>query len=240
MKQHYGTIAITDIGPEEISKQVITAGAYSLSTLSNIPYVRLLGSTGAQKLFSWNERVVIPDGETARVQNASCHRGDIFINGGFDYASLPARVTVPVTLTRTIGIATGLTVITPAWPVDTRRARKAFLVIAEPLPTTIPNGAAAVVIGRVINHSCETFNEIPSLSAIIPLIGDQPGIGFFNVVPLPPAVQTSFIPLGYGAALTDPMFPHALLDCGIAIIVSDDVETSWSLIPLTGFYVLEY
>lgn len=235
MKQHYGTIAITDLGPNEISDQVITAGAYSLSTLSTCPYVILIGSTGAQKLFSWNERVEIPDGETARVQNASCHRGDIFINGGYDYSTLPARVTIPVPLTAVD--APDFVIITPEYGVDTRRARRAFFTFFQPDITFPPPGGLALVRGKVINHSYNTFSEIP---LVPPPFGPLSGLGFAYPSAIPPLTITPMIPLGYGASYTDSTNPHTLLDCGEVTILGLDDHAAWLAFPLTAFYVLEY
>lgn len=235
MKQHYGTIPITDLGPGEVSKQVITSGFYSLSTLSTCPYVRLIGSTGAQKLFSWNERVEIPEGETALVENASCHRGDIFINGGYDYSTLPARVTVPVPLLAE-SFGEGQIVFRPEYGLDTRRARRAFIAFFNNDPSLIPSSLSfCFVSGRVTNHSFNTRSELPFINPVY----TQTGIGFLNVVELPAATIVPLIPLGYGASMTDPTFPHALLDCAHFTLIAND-DTYWSSIPLTALYVLEY
>jgi len=235
MKQHFGTIPITDLGPNEISNQVITSGAYSLSTLSTCPYVRLIGSTGAQKLFSWNERVEIPNGETARVQNASCHRGDIFINGGYDYSTLPARVTIPVPLT--FVDAPDFVIITPEYGVDTRRARRAFFTFFQPDVTFPPPGGLALVRGKVTNHSYNTGNEIP---LIPPPVGPEAGIGFACPAFIPSLTVTPMIPLGYGASFTDSTNPHTLLDCAEVTILGFDDHAAWLAFPPTAFYVLEY
>jgi hypothetical protein len=236
MKQHFGTIPITDLGPYEISNQVITSGAYSLSTLSTCPYVRLIGSTGAQKLFSWNERVEIPDGETARVQNASCHRGDIFINGGSDYTTLPARVTIPVPVTyEEFDVAVVL--IKPDLGVDTRRARRAFFTFLQPDTTAVQPEGVAIIRGKVTNHSYNTGNEIP---LVIPPVGPDVGIGYACAAFIPPLTITPMIPLGYGASFTDSTNPHTLLDCGEITIVGFNDNAAWLAFPPTAFYVLEY
>jgi hypothetical protein len=238
MKQHYGTIAVGGLNPNEVSDVVLTSGSYSLSTLSTIPYIQLLGPSGAQKLFSWNERIDIPDGETARIQNASCHKGDVFINGGSDYTTLPGRVTVPVPIVRYVG-GGGDIIFIPEYPVDTRRARRAFFVFYSPLDTDDPPvpDAIAVIKGSVINHTHDTGNLI-ALAAFTPPLNNS-GIGYVAVQTLPGLTITPMIPLGYGASFTDSTNPHALLDCAIPYIYADE-ESAWDSFPLTAYYVLEY
>lgn len=231
MKQHYGTIAITDIGPFEESDQVITAGSYCLSTLSTVPYVTFIGPSGSQKLFSWNELVVIPEGETARVKNSSCHRGDIFINGGYDYNTLPGRVTVPVPVVITGGGEAPF-IMTPTFGVDTRRARRAFFTFVNTINFDPGLDATAIITGKILNHSYNTFNEI---SLLIP---PTSGIGFACAAVIPALTAYPMIPLGYGAAATDSTNPHTLLDCGEIYFISTNPD--WSALQPTAFYVLEY
>lgn len=96
---------------------------YSLSVRSNVPYIRLLGGSSSQKVFSWNEQISVPPGEMVTVANDSFHKGDIIINSGApDWSAKPARITVPVPLIRD-----GSSNFLGEFPLDCRRARRAYL-----------------------------------------------------------------------------------------------------------------
>ena len=141
-KQNYGTVRAENVRPRQKAKVrpdgpnlMLSSGWWSLSTLSSVPYVKLLGPSGRQKEFSWNELVEVPEGESAQVFNASYHVGDIVLNGVQDFGAIPARITVPVALQ---DVATGAIItqtpavptnIVTAWRCDTRRARRAFLML---------------------------------------------------------------------------------------------------------------
>jgi hypothetical protein len=234
MKQYFGTIAIADIGPFERSEQVITSGWYSLSSLSTIPYVRLTGSHGAQKIFSWGELVYIPDGETAFVENMSCHRGDIFLNGGRDYSNIPSRITVPVPLV-TIASPFEDTFFTyPQYPIDTRRAKRAYAsldVITSNTPTTI------ITTGKVINHNHNTYNKLQDIITLFPDF--FAGVGYFSTWDIsPPIINYGQFPLGYQANFAPDGNPHNLLDMSSFLLV----YPGGGIITINdcAYYTLEY
>lgn len=240
MPQHYGTIAVGGLNPQEVSDLVLTSGSYSLSTLSTVPYIQLLGPSGSQKLFSWNERIEIPNGETARIQNASCHKGDVFINGGLDYTTLPGRITVPVPFADIVDLGEGNSMMYPDYPVDTRRARRAFLTWWDPAVVigteSLPTSTALVIIkGTVLNHSHSTVNGLTGV--VLPSPVGVGGIGYLSALELAALTITPMIPLGYGAAFTDSTNPHTLLDCAIPYLFFDN---QWTEVPQTAYYVLEY
>ena len=126
-RQPYSTFQAINIAPEAPTNLKLSGGKtipyiYSLGVNSTVPYIRLVGGSSSQKLFSWNEQIVVPPGELVTVANGSYHPGDIFLQSGYDPAAIPARVTVPVAMVVGAG-----PVITPAFKLDVRRARRAFI-----------------------------------------------------------------------------------------------------------------
>jgi hypothetical protein len=231
MKQHYGTLAIGNLGPGAKSDLVLTSGSYCLSSMSTVPYVTFLGSSGSQKIFSWNELVTIPDGETAIIQNVSAHPGDIFINGGHDYSSRPARITIPVALeTKYIE---DIYVIYPRFPVDTRIARRAFFVL--PFDVELNQTVEVAILGNIRNHSHETSNMIAFLQGILPPFN---GIGNLTFVQLETVITYSQIPLGYAAIGDDSFLPHCLLDSAWPVILG--LYPDQFIENRSAYYTLEY
>jgi hypothetical protein len=232
--QKYGTVRITNVRPKQVTEQQLSSGFWSLSTLSTVPYVRLTGPGGFQKLFSWNEIVEVPAGTDAFIENASAHQGDIVINGGTDFGALPARVTVPVPL---VDKATQLpitqdpvapTFIVPLWRCDTRRARRAFLVFGF---VTGDNGNGFAVRGFAQTRSHRTQNSMDAASS---------GVGFSTGYIIPAATQVSIIPLGHQALNgLPPGEPHALLDAGeVEFLFTPGQNETFT--NLSAYYVLEY
>ena len=98
-QQPYSTFHAMDVARDRETNIKLSGGRtipfiYSLGINSTVPYVRLVGSSMGQKLFSWTEQIVVPAGEMVTVANASYHKGDIWIQSGVDPAALPARASV--------------------------------------------------------------------------------------------------------------------------------------------------
>jgi len=122
-EKNFGTYIFRNVQPQQ-KTGILSPGVYTLSTLSNVPYVSVIGRNGKEKLFSWNELIEIEDGAVT-VKNASFHPGDIVLNAGGDYAALPHRTSVTVELLTNVGAG----YIYPAFWVDTRRARAVYVAI---------------------------------------------------------------------------------------------------------------
>lgn len=234
--QRYGTVRATNVPPLAPTDQQVSAGFWSLSTLSTVPYCRLTGPGGFQKEFSWNEIVEVPKGAAAFIENASAHQGDIVLNGGTDYGALPARVTVPFPLvdaTTNIPITVVPVVPTtlrPAWRCDTRRARRAYAVIGL---TTGNLGNGFLVRGFAKTRSHRTVNSMDAASS---------GLGFSTGYIFPAATQVSVLPLGHQTLNgLPPGQPHALLDAGeFEFLFTPGAPNNDVLTTLSTYYVLEY
>jgi hypothetical protein len=130
--QPYSTFSAYRVGPGpdaetplKLSGGKRRAFTYSLSTRSNIPFIQYRGSSAASKIFSWNEPIEVPAGEIVTVYNASYHGGNIIINSGLpEPFTVPPRITVPVP---TLQPVAPLGPFATNWPIDTRRAKRAFL-----------------------------------------------------------------------------------------------------------------
>lgn len=125
--QNFGTFRIGFVQRQTTSTYQLGPGFYSLSSLATVPYVAFKGNQGREKTFSWGEVVEVPKGMLVTVKNASFHDGDIVINGGRDFGVVPTRLTVPVPVT--IVVVEGNFVMTPDFPLDVRRARRAWVVV---------------------------------------------------------------------------------------------------------------
>lgn len=166
---------------------------YQLGVNSTCPFVRLLGGSGSQKLISWNEKIEVAPGTMVTLENASFHRGDIWVNSGWDPSAIPARVTVPVEVNAFAG-----PIFTSAFPCDTRRARRAFL--AGPKGTA---GAASIdIVGEARQRSHSIGNA--------PTEGPNPVPQYGLTISFPPATTIGLIPLGENAGFDDTV--HSLLD----------------------------
>ncbi len=129
--QPYSTFTALDVARDRETPIKLSGGetipyVYSLGINSTVPYVKLLGSSMGQKLFSWTEQIIVPAGEMVTVANGSYHPGDIWIQSGADPSALPARVSIPVGLVQT-QVGKGLFQNVPTFGLDTRRARRAFV-----------------------------------------------------------------------------------------------------------------
>ena len=232
---NFATYKVGLVQPGALSKTQLGPGWYSLSSLSNVPYVTLVGRGGTQKTFSWGELVFIPDGNLVTVKNESLHAGDIYINSGRDFCSKPHRVTVPVQT----AIRAAQSTLEALTPVDVRSARRAYF---STWPTTDANGDAFAwagspfqsifaVGGRRVSGSMETKNGLPN-----GVFGG--GTGYAYQRTLPAFTEYFNLPLGWGALPGDDNTPHTLLDSARPAIIGLPflvVPPQW-----TAFYTLEY
>jgi hypothetical protein len=258
MSQNYATVHELLVPPGKAAPNLrISEGKWSLSSLSNVPFVTLTGM-GFSKTFSWGELVEVPKGCDCQVVNASKHMGDIYLNAGWDYANRPARVTVPVPLV-TIDLVTGVqtpypSVIPPAtiptpppapfalstmYPLDTRLARKAFLMMVYEID--IDEAQEFLIIGQPNTTSMNTFN-IASLFEGVPWV--FPKTGYVSSYRLEPLTRGVLIPLGFLADRAECCnIPHALLDFA-TVIWNIQFTEGGSKLPVefvpAAFYVLEY
>jgi len=197
---------------------------YSLGVNSTIPYIRLLGGANSQKLFSWNEQIVVPPRTFVTVANASYHPGDIFIQAGSDPSAKPGRVTIPFTL-REVVVPSADNYVEPTFVVDTRRARRAYVVGFSSTLNDLP---------------MYTFNAVGYAHARSHIVNPtysseaDPVALFVSTIEVAPFTDPGILPLGNKALFTDTV--HDLLD--FASFTWTDIATE----SLSGgfHYVLEY
>ena len=242
------------VEPRKATKQNVPEGFWSLSSLSTVPYVRFTGPGGFQKEFSWGEIVEVPKGCEATLENASYHVGDIVLNGGRDYSTCPARITVPVFLRELFlsGNIPKLTplppgfpdpsdfpiAIAPSWPVDVRRARRAYLAI-DWRTDNKPDGETIIpaedltfdIYGFAEQRSHDTGNSVPIPSG-------RPGVGYSSHCVMVAGTEFGIIPLGYSACNGDCCEAMALLDYA-DFIVKIDADFLVEFNP-SAYYILEY
>jgi len=216
MHQRYGTyeLGYTPVGT--LIQTPLNAGYYSLSSMSNVPYVSIVGSGGNEKTFSWGEIIYVAPGENARVKNASYHPGEITLNGGKDFCTMPGRITIPVSLTITnVPTFTFKT----AFPLDTRRAKRAWLY----LNTVADVGCSCSKIGKAVRRAHNTTNTV------------SPGPGYTFVESIVAGSQVLQIALGASSTGTgnDAM---ALLDTAELTMQNLTVDPRLA----SSYYVLEY
>lgn len=236
--QKYSSIKTTNARPNQRTNLVASGGQnWSLSSLSNVPYVRFTGPGGFQKEFSWGEIVELPPGVDAFVENASYHPGDIILNGGTDYANLPSRITVPVNMTN--GVGGPVITEAPAAPftaatqfrADVRRARRAYFAI---IITSLDISIGFSILGYAESRSHTTFNGIP-------LSGDsRGGVGYISPYIQGANTVGAIVPLGYGTVFgLPPGEPHALLDSAeVQFQITDFEEYIW--LNLSTYFIMEY
>lgn len=223
--QPYSSFHAFNVPPEQVTPLKLSGGrtipyVYQLGVNSTAPYVKLIGSSVGQKLFSWTEKIIVPPGEMVTVANASYHPGDIWINSGWDPSVLPARVTVPVPI---VGVPEAAPVsIRGLFGLDTRRARRAFL--AGLLPTSAnPETLIVTSVARERSHGInDNFSDSP------------PGFAAYgSSITVNPFTDPGLLPLGESAGPNDGV--HALLDY---------TTFTWSNLTLSAsgslHYVLEY
>jgi len=244
MTQRFATLHQLGVQPGSLASDLrLSEGKWCLSSLSNVPYVTLTG-LGYTKEFSWGEMIEIPRGATGQIINSSRHKGDVYINAGWDYANTPRRVTVPVHLKTIInppaqdpypetgGIASG-TLVTTEYPVDTRRALKAYLVIS---PVQSQTDITFYVFGSPNTTSFDTANFAPNIA--LPM---SPQIGYVAFYTLLANTYGVKIPLGADAGI-NPNDPHALLDYSQVFFAPTSLggEPPFTGVFPMAMHVLEY
>ena len=220
--QPFGTFNVMNVQPGptnlKLSGGETIPYIYQLAINSTVPFIQLIGSGGMQKLLSWNEKILVPPGEMVTVKNASFHPGDIWISSGWDPGVRPSRVTVPV----------GLEVIAgdrfrPKFKLDTRRARRAFIVgLAngdEPYKVTV-KGVARLRSHAIVGAFADTATPVPQ---------------YTDTFAIPAFTDPGLIALGEQATPADPV--HMLLD-----LTSVEFERLGGMTNASGAlrYVLEY
>jgi hypothetical protein len=230
----YSTYSVLAAPAQTRTKLQLGPGLYSLSSLATVPYVSFVGLGQHEKLFSWGELVEVPVGKMITVKNASYHQGDIFINAGQDYATLPSRVTVPVPVTD-FGIDGGFHSFATLFPVDTRRARRAYFVTEI---TVNLGGSKYFRRGEARQHSLPQTVS-PTLPVAPPFFPAR-SIGYQeDVSPIAPlGITRCYWPLGMCSSLSDDTRPHALLDTawpGFFLEVPDTIPNLNKT-----YFVLEY
>lgn len=243
-KKNFGTFSTGLVAPQARTRHQLGEGHYSLSTLSTVPYVSLIGNAQTEKIFSWGEVVYVPDGVAVTIKNASYHKGDIVLNGGRDFSTLPQRVTVPVTVKAVPDPDDAeFFWLVPDWKVDSRRARRAWIAID--LESPLDQDENAMIIGGRIEGSKggHSHGTGPSPLGTVPapiqaLFGTGNLVGYANLVALPAATAQGVFPLGDLAHTVAPTVTHALLDTAFfaARIELEEAPT----IPINAYYVLEY
>lgn len=219
--RNFGTFAFRNIGAGQKAGQ-LSGGTYALSTLSTIPYVSLIGRSGREKLVSWNEVVVIEDGELITVKNACVHPGDIVINGGVgDYAAIPRRITIPVPL-----IEDEPGTWTPAFWLDTRRARCAYVALQG---FTQANAGFLMAVGRA---SSTSFTGVASGDGPLPILGET---NYRSTITIPANTNFTSYPLGMSAPGNESR-AQALLDQSAFVVGNANINMIYDF----GLYILEY
>jgi len=248
MKQNYSTVSSKNVGPGQSSPDLrLGPGKWCMSSLCTVPYVEVLSDDYA-KTFSWGEYIEIPDGRTGLVKNVSAHQGDIFLNSGWDYSTKPKRVTVPVPLTvAPPGGGPAIPFLAPSqpvansfistkFPIDTRLARQAYLVIDwqdnEGTEETI-----FYIVGCPDTHSDNTYNYA---GGVLPAAYPVPKNGYFTTYAIAPATHGAMIPLGFRANASDPELPHCLLDKTFITWEFYGPEEGAAVFYPSAYFVLEY
>jgi hypothetical protein len=212
-----GTFRTELLKPDSISSQQLSAGLYSLSTQSNIPYATLIGDGGTEKTFSWGEVVEVPDGGCSKIKNACFHEGNVVINSGADWGAKPARITVPVPL----DYNAQTDIYRARFPADVRSARAAWLVVniaADVAPI------AAIVQGMVKR----TFEHNTT--------ANSPG-GYTKTETIAAGTLLNYLPLGFGATGAENR-AMALLDTAHPISIGP--VANFGAFNENAYYVMEY
>lgn len=229
--QNYGTFRIGYIPANSISTATVGPGVYSLSPLSNVPFVSLVGAARQEKVLSWGETIIVREGEQATVKNASYHPGDIVLSAGEDFVATPKRITVPVEIQFVQGSDGSR--LEPKWAVDCRRAKSAYFVTDIAYPTIAPPSTITGVRILKRGRSVERAHNTPSTQI--------PG-GYESAENIAPGSQINYVALGY-ASQSSERGPMALLDIAYFNLWALGNNANWPPpLPLntTSYYVLEY
>jgi hypothetical protein len=212
-RQPLNTFFQQNVEPFQKSSIILSGGVdrpyhYSLGNQSTVPFVRLQGSGGTQKEFTWGETVEVLPGQNVQVESASYMAGDIQIQSGKDAANKPARTTISVKTDPDILAFEDLTeesqVLRGVFPCDCRGARRAYLGCF--LANVFPLSSRVHITGLNKQHSW-TGGVIASVAALEPTgkkYDEYITFGSFDIA--------SQVPLGYGASYHDPTNPMTLAD----------------------------
>jgi hypothetical protein len=237
IRQPLNTFFQQNVEPFQKSSIILSGGYdrpyyYSLGNQSTVPFVRLQGSGGTQKEFTWGESVEVLPGQNVQVESASYMPGDIQIQSGLDIANKPARTTIPIKVLPDQdsffgeGPLPANSIITPIFPCDCRNARRAYLgCLIE-----VADDSTFRISGINKQHSWPGRVE-GEVSAIEPT-----GKKYSFLYEMQALTLYSMIPLGFGADYADPSLPMTLAD-----------YVTWELNIGSGFngqnnffYTLEY
>lgn len=220
-QQPYSTFSRMGVEPNQQTTLTLSGGKsipyiYSLGINSTVPFIQLIGSAMGQKLFSWNEKIIVPPGQLVTVANASFHPGDIWINSGWDPSVRPTRVTVPV------GISVANGVIVPNHVLDVRRAHRAFV---QGFPAS---GGAETFVSTGM-AKLRSHNVNPTFTYAVNATAE-----YTDSTTVPPFTLPGLLPLGNTAQAGDPI--HALLDTATFTWSDLNIVTQSGAV----YYVLEY
>ncbi len=250
MTQKYGTLSQLGVEPGKLAKDLrLSEGKWCLSALSNVPFITVT-IQDSPKVFTWGELIEIPSGCMGQVINSSKHKGDIYVNSGWDFSNKPKRITVPTPLVFfdiSTGAESDYTVPPVVYPftattkysIDTRNAVRAYLYLDITFQT--PEGGFPqvdfAIIGQPNTTSLNTYN-LASIFAGSAL----PKTGYACNYTLLSATKGAVIPLGFNAQAAECCnAPQALLDYAQVfwqIDTSDRIATN-PYYP-AAFYVVEY
>lgn len=215
--QNFSEFVAAKVKPGEAAKGMnLGPGFYSLSVRGNVPFIKLKGSDRSQKTLGFGETVAVQEGKNVTVFNASYHTGDIIINGGQDWPTVPGRITVPVTLTFT---PNGTTFVVSAPPVDARRARSVWF--SSSIPT---QNVQVIRKGVRIIGSHDTGNQGIGSQWV-----DAAAVGFANA---------TYVPMGFRAdTTTRPMANLDTVELVSMVVPAADVPDPTAVL---AYYTLEY
>jgi hypothetical protein len=218
------------VGPNQNSSTALSAGSYTLSARSNVPFVSLVGRGGFKKIFTWGETVKVPHKEMCTVRNESFHGGDIYINAGCEETNRPARITVPVPFTNVGGAWE------PLFPADVRLARRAFLYFDAYVSANPPFSSTITILGLRTDGSHKTSNEISLITSPF-----KPGSGYVDARVIPVFTLLEPQPLGHLAGPPGDTTPHALLTTAAAYLTVSHLTLAPTGDNLpNAYYSMEY
>lgn len=215
--QNFSEFIAAKVKPGESAKGLnLGPGFYSLSVRGNVPFIKLKGSDRSQKTLGFGETVAVQEGKNVTVFNASYHTGDIVINGGQDWPTVPGRITVPVTLTFELE-GTAYNISAP--PVDARRARSVWF--SSSIPAT---NVTVIRKGVRIIGSHDTGNQ---------------GVGSQWVDATPVVfANATYIPMGFRAdTTTRPMTNLDTVELVSMVVPAADVPDTTAVL---AYYTVEY
>jgi hypothetical protein len=212
-RQPLNTFFQQNVEPFQKSSIILSGGVdrpyyYSLGNQSTVPFVRLQGSGGTQKEFTWGETVEVLPGQNVQVESASYMAGDIQIQSGQDTQNKPGRISIPiqVDLPQEAPEYESQLQIRPIFPCDCRGAKRAYLgchmiMASETGPTT-------TVTFYGINKQHSWSGKVPAAYTSV----DPTGKKYLSRVELAYATSYGLIPMGFQAELAPSDCPMTLAD----------------------------